>query len=120
MSRLITRGTGVESPINTFTITTSNEQEIATGLDNVVIGINTDGSFTAELIFNFLGGASASDFPNDTEYVNFCGDYIELTSNLTPAVGTEILDVLTFADADALDAFVNQLRADFSLEIKLK
>lgn len=120
MSRLITRGTGVESPTNTFTITTSEEQEIATGLDNVVIGINTDGSFTADLIFNFVGSGSAADFPNDTEWVKFCGDYTELTENLTPAVGSEILDVLFFADADEFDAFVAQLRADFSLQIKLK
>ena len=120
MSRLITRGSGVESPTNTFTINTSEEQELATGLDNVVIGVFTDGSFAANLTFNFLGSASATDFPNDTEWVNFCGNYQIQTSTLQTAVGSEILDVLFFADAEQLDAFVNQLRADFSLEIKLK
>ena len=120
MSRLLTRGGGIESPKNTFTITASKEQELATGLDNVVIGLNTDGSFTADLIFNFVGSASASDFPNDTEWVKFCGDYIELTSNLTPSVGNEILDVLFFEDAEQFDAFASQLRTDFSMELKLK
>ena len=120
MSRLYTRGSGVESPANTFTIKTSNEQEIATGLDNIVIGLNTDGSFTADLIFNFVGSGSASDFPNDTEWVKFCGDYVELTSNLTPAVGSEILDVLSFGDTEGFNDFVRQLKSDFSLELKLK
>lgn len=120
MSRLYTIGSGVESPANTFTITTSKEQEIATGLDNVVIGLNTDGSFTADLIFNFVGSGSASDFPNDTEWVKFCGDYVELTSDLTPAVGAEILDVLSFGNATQFDEFARQLRKDFSIELKLK
>jgi uncharacterized protein YaiE (UPF0345 family) len=118
MSRLITRGTGVESPADTFNIVASNEMTLKTGLGEAEIVVT--GANTATLLLTFAFGEPAADFPNDTEWINFCGDYEIQTSTLPASVGVEISDTLTFADADALDAFVNQLRADFSLEIKLK
>ena len=118
MSRLITRGTGVESPTNTFTITASEEQIFATGLGEAEIVVT--GADSASLTLTFLFPEPATDFPNDTEWINLCGDYEIQTSTLPVAVGVTISENLIFADADALDAFVNQLRADFSLQIKLK
>jgi hypothetical protein len=118
MSRLITRGTGMESPANTFTITTSEEQKFATGLGEAEIVIT--GATTADLTLTFLFPEPAIDFPNDTEWIKLCGDYEIKTSTLPAAVGPVMLVLLNFADADALDAFVAQLRFDFSLQIKLK
>jgi hypothetical protein len=120
MSRLFTRGSGVESPTNTFTITTSEEQTLATGLGEVEVVINTDGSFIADLTLAFLFPEPATDFPNDTEWINLCGDYEIQTSTLPSAAGHIIADSLTFGNGNEFDDFVNQLRADFSIEIKLK
>ena len=118
MSRLITRGTGMESPANTFTITTSEEQRFATGLGEAEIVIT--GADSADLTLTFLFPEPATDFPNDTEWIELCGDYQIQTSTLPAAVGVEILESLIFGDASELDAFVAQLRFDFSLQIKLK
>ena len=118
MSRLITRGTGVESPTNTFNIATSEEQKFATGLGEVEIVIT--GANSADLTLTFLFPEPATDFPNDTEWIELCGDYQIQTSRLPAAVGVEITENLLFADAEALDSFISQLRADFSLQIKLK
>ena len=120
MSRLITRGTGIESPTNTFNIAASEEQIFATGLGEVEIVVNTDGSFIADLTFTFLFPEPATDFPNDTEWIELCGNYQIQTSTLPAASGVIIADSLDFGDAEALDAFIDQLRADFSLQIKLK
>lgn len=118
MTRLITRGTGVESPINTFTITTSQEQRLATGLSEIEIVIT--GVDSADLMLTFLFSEPATDFPNDTEWIELCGDYQIETSTLPAAVGVIIGESLIFSTTDALDAFVAQLRTDFSLQIKLK
>ena len=118
MSRIITRGTGIESPANTFTITTSEEQKFAVGLGEAEIVIT--GATTADLTLTFLFSEPAADFPNDTEWINLCGDYEIQTSTLPAAVGPVLLVLLNFANAEVLNAFVAQLRADFSLEIKLK
>ena len=117
MTRLITRGTGVESPTNTFTITTSEEQRFATGLGEVEIVIT--GATTADLTLTFLFPEPATDFPNDTEWIKLCGDYQIQTSTLPAAVDVIIGESLLFNTASELDAFVAQLRADFSLQIKL-
>ena len=120
MSRLLTRGGGIESSANTFTITTSEEQRFATGLGEVELVINTDGSFIADLTFTFLFPEPATDFPNDTEWINLCGDYEIQTSTLPAAVGVTIADSLIFGNGSELDAFVDQLKTDFSIELKLK
>jgi hypothetical protein len=120
MSRLITRGSGTESPTNTFTITASEEQRFATGLAEAEVVVNTDGSFIADLTLTFLFSEPAADFPNDTEWINLCGDYEIQTSTLPAAAGVVIVDSLIFGNGSELDAFVGQLRADFSIELKLK
>ena len=120
MSRLFTRGEGVEAPANTFTLTTSKEQILATGLGEVQIIANTDGSFTADIAFTFLFPEPAADFKNDTEWVLFCGDYKLPTSALPAAAGSGINDTLSFGNAEEFDYFLTQLRADFSMELKLK
>ena len=118
MSRLSTRGNGIENPTNTFNIAASSEMTIKTGLGEAEIVIT--GANTATLLLTFAFAEPATDFPNDTEWINFCGDYEILTSTLPAAVGVEINETLVFSTSDALDAFVRQLRADFSMELKLK
>lgn len=118
MSRLITRGTGIESPTNTFNIAASEEQIFATGLGEVEIVIT--GANSADLTLTFLFPEPATDFPNDTEWIELCGDYQIQTSTLPAAVGVIISESLLFSTDEALNAFVAQLRADFSLQIKLK
>ena len=120
MSRLYTGGNGVENPTNTFNIAASTEMTLKTGLGEAEIVINTDGSFSADLLFTFAFTEPATDFPNDTEWVKICGDYKIETSTLPAAVGVEIGETLFFSSSDALDAFVRELRADFSMELKLK
>ncbi len=120
MSRISTRRSGVEAPTNTFIINASDEQIFATGLDGVQIVVNTDGSFSADVLYTFVFPEPATDFPNDTEWILFCDDYKVLTSTLSAAVGTEINDTLFFGDAKQFDEFVRQLRKDFSVEVKLK
>ena len=118
MSRLFTRGSGVESPANTFTIPASTEMTLKTGLGEAEIVVT--GANTADLTLTFLFSEPATDFPNDTEWINFCGDYEIQTSTLPAAVGVEINETLVFSTSDALDAFVRELRSDFSMELKLK
>jgi hypothetical protein len=120
MSRLSTRRSSVEAPTNTFIIDTSEAQLFATGLDGVRIVVNTDGSFSTDILFTFLFPEPAADFVNDTEYVLFCDDYKVLTSTLPAAVGDEISDTIFFGDAKQFDEFVRQLKSDFSVEVKLK
>ena len=120
MSRLYTIGNGTESPANVYTIEASKEQIEKTGLGEIQITVNTDGSFAADIVFTFLFPEPAADFKNDTEWVKFCGDYIVETSTLSAAVGTEIDDTIFFGDAKQFDEFVRQLRKDFSMELKLK
>ena len=120
MSRISTRRSGVEAPTNTFIIDTSEAQIFATGLDVVQIVVNTDGSFSADVVFTFLFPEPAADFKNDTEWVKFCNDYKVLTSTLPAASGDEISDTLFFGDAKQFDEFARQLRKDFSIEVKLK
>ena len=120
MSRLSTRRSSVEAPTNTFIINASDEQIFATGLDGVRIDVNTDGSFTADVLYTFVFPEPAADFPNDTEWIKFCGDYKVLTSTLPAAVGDEINSTISFGDVGQFDDFVRQLRADFSVELKLK
>ena len=119
MSRLYTIGNGAESPVNVYTIEASKEQIEKAGLGEVQITVNTDGSFSADILFTFLFPEPAIDFPNDTEWVKFCGDYKVLTSTLPVAVGTEISDTLSFGDVKQFDEFVRQLKKDFSFELKL-
>ena len=120
MSRLYTIGSGIENPTNTFNIAASTEMTLKTGLGEVEIVVNTDGSFSADLLFTFVFADTATDFPNDTEWVNFCGDYKIQTSTLPASVGVEIGETIFFSTGKALDAFVRELRADFSMELKLK
>ena len=120
MSRLYTRRSNVEAPTNTFIINASTEQELATGLDGVQIVVNTDGSFSADVLYTFAIAQSATDFPTDVEWVLFCDDYKVETSTLPAAVGAEISDTLSFGNATQFDEFIRQLRADFSVEVKLK
>lgn len=119
MSRLSTRRSSVEAPTNTFIINASTEQEVATGLDGVQVVVNTDGSFSADVLYTFAVAQSATDFPTSVEWVLFCDDYKVETSTLPVAVGTEISDTLSFSDAKQFDEFVRQLRKDFSVELKL-
>ena len=118
MSRLLTRGSGVESPTNTFNIAASTDMTIKTGLGEAEIVIT--GANTATLLLTFAFTEPATDFPNTTEYINLCGDYKIETSTLPAAVGVEINETLVFSSDAVLDGFVRQLRTDFSLELKLK
>ena len=120
MSRLYTIGSGIESPTNTFNIVASTEMTLSTGLGEVEIVVNTDGSFSADLLFTFAFTEPATDFPNDTEWVKICGDYKIETSTLPAAVGVEIGETLFFSTSKVFDDFVRQLRTDFSMELKLK
>ena len=118
MSRLYTIGSGVESPTNTFNIVASTEMTLKTGLGEAEIVVT--GANTATLLLTFAFAEPATDFPNDTEWIKFCDDYEILTSTLPAAVGVEISETLAFSTSDALDAFVKELRSDFSMELKLK
>jgi hypothetical protein len=120
MSRLTThRGLDFQLP-NIFTIDTSEEMKLATGLDNVIFTVNKDGSFSVNVELNFLFADPASQFANTTEWLKVLGDYKELTSDLPAAVDTQIADVWSFINEDELLAFERELFTDVLLELKLK
>ena len=120
MSRLIVRrGVSLQNT-NIFTIDTSKEMKLATGLDNIVFTVNKDGSFSVNVDLNFLFANTASDFVNDTEWFKVLGDYKQLTSTLPASVDTQISDVWAFINQDDFLAFERQLFTDVSLELKLK
>jgi hypothetical protein len=120
MSRLIVRrGLDFQLP-NIFTIETSKEMKLATGLDNIIFTVNKDGSFSANIELNFLLASNASDFANTTEWFKVLGDYKKLTSDLPAATDTKISEVWSFIDEDAFLSFERELFADVSLELKLK
>ena len=120
MSRLIThQGVSLQNT-NIFTIETSKEMKLATGLDNIVFTVNKDGSFSANVELNFLFANTASDFANDTEWFKVSGDYKQLTSELPASVDTQISDVWFFMNQEEFLAFERQLFTDVLLELKLK
>jgi len=120
MSRLIVRrGLNFQLP-NIFTIETSEEMKLATGLDNIVFTANKDGSFSANVVLNFLFANTASDFANTTEWFKVLGGFKELTSELPASVDTQISDVWFFLNEDAFLSFERELFTDVSLELKLK
>jgi len=105
---------------NIFTIEASQEMKLATGLDNIVFTVNKDGSFSVNVVLNFLFAAPASDFANTTEWFKVLGDYEQLTSGLPAAVDTQISDVWTFVSEYEFLAFERELFTDVLLELKLK
>ena len=120
MSRLTThRGLDFQLP-NIFTIETSNEMKLATGLDNIIFTVNKDGSFSVNVELNFLFADPASQFANTTEWFKVSGDTKELTSDLPAAVGTKISDVWFFLNENELLGFAGGLFTDVLLELKLK
>ena len=120
MSRLTThRGLDFQAP-STYKIETSNEQKLATGLDNIFFDFNRDGSYSVDIELNFLFDIPASQFANDTEWFKVSGDYKQLTSDLPAAVGTKISDVWIAPNEDEFIAFEQQLISDVILELKLK
>jgi hypothetical protein len=120
MSRLIVRrGLNLQLP-NIFTIDTSLEMKLATGLDNIVFTVNNDGSFSANVVLNFLFANTASDFVNTTEWFKVSGGFKQLTSSLPASTDTQISDVWFFLSEDAFLDFSRELFTDVSLELKLK
>ena len=120
MSRLTThRGLDFQAP-NTYKIETSNEQKLATGLDNIFFDFNRDGSYSVDIELNFLFAEPASDFATSTEWFKIAGDYKELTSDLPASVGTQITDSWLFANPQEFEAFEDQLIFDNLLELKIK
>ena len=120
MSRLTThRGLDFQAP-NTYKIETSNEQKLATGLDNIFFDFNRDGSYSVDIELNFLFADPASDFATSTEWFKIAGDYKELTSDLPASVGTQITDSWIAPNEDEFIAFEQQLISDVLLELKLK
>ena len=113
------RGLNFQLP-NIFTIEASQEMKLATGLDNIVFTVNKDGSFSTNVVLNFLFAAPASDFANTTEWFKVLGDYEQLTSGLPAAVDTQISDVWTFVNENEFIAFERELFTDVLLELKLK
>jgi len=113
------RGLNFQLP-NIFTIEASQGMKLATGLDNIVFTVNKDGSFSANVVLNFLSAPSASDFVNTTEWFKVLGDYKQLTSSLPAAVDTQISDVWTFVNENEFIAFERELFTDVLLELKLK
>ena len=120
MSRLIVRrGLDLQLP-NIFTIETSEEMKLATGLNNIVFTVNKDVTNSVNVELNFLFADPASDFANTTEWFKVSGDFKELTSELYAANDTKISDVWAFPNEDALLDFERELFTDVSLELKLK
>lgn len=118
--RLITHG-GLNFQLpNIFTIEASQEMKLATGLDNIVFTVNKDGSFSANVVLNFLFAQPASDFANDTEWFKVSGDYKQLTSGLPASVDTQISYGWIFANNEEFTAFERELFTDVLLELKLK
>ena len=120
MSRILVRNAIEFQAPNTYKITTSEEQKLETGLDNIFIDFNRDGSFTADIELNFLFANTATDFATFTDWFEIAGDYRQLTSTLPAAVDTQITDSWFFANQQEFDAFETQLVFDTMLELKVK
>ena len=120
MSRIFTRNAIEFQAPNTYKIETSNEQKLATGLDNIFIDFNRDGSYSVYIELNFLFANTASDFATFTEWFKIAGDYEELTSSLPASVDTQITDSWFFVNEQSFIDFEAQLINDNSLELKIK
>ena len=120
MSRILVRNEIEFQAPNTYKILTSEWQILATGLGNIYIDFNRDGSFSADIELNFLFANTASDFATFTEWFKIAGDYIEPTSELPASVDTQITDSWLFASPQDFEAFERQLVFDNSLELKIK
>lgn len=118
--RFISRGNSAESPTDTYTIQSTNEQEIASGLDHIVLDINRDGSFILDITYTFLTENLASYFKTHECNVIFCGDY-NVSSIFLPATNGSgvISDSFLFKDEASFNSFVNQIQNDLSLELDL-
>ena len=120
MSRILVRNAIEFQAPNTYKITTSEEQKLSTGLDNIFIDFNRDGSFSVDIELNFLFANTATDFAAYTDWFEISGDYRELTSELPAAVDTQITDSWFFENQQEFEAFERQLVFDMLLELKLK
>lgn len=119
LERITTRGGFVESPENTFTLTVPTETTLKTGITEFKLVNSTDGSYSADIEFTFVGNAEAVDFRLHNALFLLCSDYGEFSINLPEAVVNKISDTWTFSDEATYNDFLRQVKGDLSLTLVL-